>query len=119
LQLLAFADDTTQLSRKSLQETLERLLTDTLAEWGETVHTGKTARMEVGREVQAAGDGWVTAIEFLGGWLEADGSTRKDTYVRIEAARKLWFAVYRRLPHLDLDLKLQGQVIRATVLASL
>ena len=116
LDILTFADDTTQVNR-SAQRRLEELMQQVLADWGETIHPGKTARMRV--EQNSAPEMFAENMEFLGGWPEQGGSTREDTYERIEASRRLWYLVNRRLPWLQLSLQLQGQIIRATVLASL
>ncbi|CAK0794762.1 unnamed protein product [Prorocentrum cordatum] len=67
----------------------------------------------------AAAQKWDPSIELLGSWISADGTTDRNLYERLTRARKLWYAVYRRLPSLGLSAREKGKVVQATVMASL
>ena len=62
---------------------------------------------------------WASAVEVLGSWISADGSNERDLCERLRKARKLWCAVFARLPKLGLAKKMRDNVVKATVLASL
>lgn len=121
-----FADDTSVVTRESRRREMEEEVVRTFAEWGETIHTGKTERLRVGggpKELYAKEapeeDKLAAAVRFLGAWLEEDGGQQVDTAKRLEAAKKLWYKMWRQMPRFGIALRVQAKLIKATVVASL
>ena len=122
INMISFADDTNMIHRESKADERRAALTQTLADWGETVHPDKWQHMrcskrDEGREGME--DFWQRSIEMLGSWLTEDGSVEKEIAERIAKARKLWGLVYRRLPKLGLTTKQKGSVVQACIISSL
>jgi hypothetical protein len=141
---LLFADDTTLLGRLRQREQLEQLAVETLAAWGEKVHTGKLERLLLGHRLiparrrrlrgktanvqgqtpeqrlrEAHPVPFVDHARFLGCWVSRDGKNQADTDHRIKQATKIWGRMFRQLRRLKLDQKHMGMVLRATVESSL
>ncbi|CAK0847212.1 unnamed protein product [Prorocentrum cordatum] len=117
--LLAFADDTTMLTRKQHARAVEDMVIRIMGRFGETVHPGKTERLCAAAKGEAAPPGFLTAVRLLGAWFVTDGGTEQDDTKRLQAARLVWRRLHKQLPRLRLSSRLRGSVVQATVVASL
>jgi hypothetical protein len=117
LFIVLFADDTTAITRSSRAEEVEQLAIQVLKRWGETVHPGKTERMQLG--TPKPNDNYKEVVTFLGGLFTNNGSLSEDTKTRLAKATKLWGRVYAQLPRLGIPQQTQARLVNSTVMASL
>jgi len=78
------------IGRKSRDRQVKDLVTRVFAEWSHIVHPGKWQDLCAGLFLEGCPNGYKEHVEYLGGRVSDDGTTGYDTYVRIEAARKVW-----------------------------
>lgn len=101
-------------------DVMEANVTEVLAEYGEHVHHGRTERLLAGPWNHEVLAGYKKAVRLLGAWVDCDGGAQTDIEKRLEAARKVWFQVLRRLPSLkSFSVRLKAHLVSASVLASL
>lgn len=114
--ILLFADDTTALTRASQASEVEALAAQVLRQWGETLHPDKTERLVLNGTTPP---GFSESLNFLGIQFDNRGGVAYDTKHRLAKASQIWCKVYSQLPRLGISLKVQSQLVQATVFASL
>ena len=95
LKVIGFADDTTPIGRydPSNPERDELKTTQIFADQLQQVHDGKTEYL-VARTTNSKANSTIPEkqrqanVRLLGGWIDADGGTKRDTAERLKAASK-------------------------------
>ena len=81
-----FADDTTLLGLADEVHIATEILIQTMKDWGETAHPGKTERLRLSgdgrRDYDCRLPGETGVVRHVGGWISEDGKQQTDTKKR-------------------------------------
>ena len=127
---IGFADDTCLLGESEEMALAEPLLEQTMVDWREKVHPGKTEGLRLQFPARNQYDvrykGEAASVRHVGGILDETGGHHSDTqakkakaFLKIGATARAWFFGTRRQSHRQFPHSLRVKIMKAVIMPTL